>query len=437
MAAMDDAAPRTDEISLRDLYLVLRRRAPWIAAVALLAGVVAFLVLSARPSVFVAEATAVVARAPVEVSLATGLRFRPEVDLTFETYQTLAYSRGVLEAVLPSHEAGNLASLRASLSLERVAGSANQPSSLLAVVHRVRAGGPAQAAAAATAWAAATVAAARRLLLENLDAVETITNEDLGEARARLDEIQVELESFRAVSAVESLRVRVGFTRAAADGGSVTVAGTLDLAIADVEAQLRRQRVAAGQVAAELAALRQRAAIEGPDVDVVLFSAPGVVLPLAGALASVEVQAAALAAEQEALTAELAALWSEREAAAAALAEASATLSRLERDARGPAQVVDSLAAIEPAVAYVARVAPSGARVLSEAVVPTAPEPSRRTLVALLAVVVVAFVGVVVALLAEAVRDPGSGRPAAGATAAGAARARAAAVSPERPTPRG
>jgi len=402
-------APPSDEISLRELYLVLRRRAPWIVAAAVLAAVVAFVVFSAGPAIYVAESTAVVARTPIQVSLAGGLRFSPEVDVTFETYQTLAFSRGVLEAVLPFHEAGDLARLRGALAIERVAGSANQPSGLLAVVHSVRSGEPGGAAAAADAWAEATVAAARRLLLENLDAVETITSEDLAAAIAQLASLEAELERFQASAGVTSLRTRVGGALDAS--ASPTLAGqmtrgTLEQAIAEAEASLRRNRVVSGEVAAELAALRARAEVTAADVPVTLFSAPGVILTLEGAIASVEVRAAALESERGALSLELADLRRERDVAGAALAEANVTLAGLERAVVGPRQVVASLAAIEPAVAYVARVAPSGARVLSQAVVPSAPEPRRRALVAALAAVVVGFAGVVVALLAEAVRDP-------------------------------
>jgi hypothetical protein len=59
--------------------------------------------------------------------------------------------------------------------LERVAGPPNQAPGLLAVAHHVRSEDAAQAAAAASAWAGATIATTRRLLLENLDVVETIT----------------------------------------------------------------------------------------------------------------------------------------------------------------------------------------------------------------------------------------------------------------------
>jgi uncharacterized protein involved in exopolysaccharide biosynthesis len=409
MAVMSDpsadreprAAPPHDEISLRELYLVLRRRAGWIVAAALVAGVAAFAAVAVRPPVYVAEATAVVARAPIEVGLGTGIRFRPEVDVTYDTYQTFAFTRSVLEEVLPFHDARDLSRLREALTLERVAGAATptQTSGLLAVAHRARSTDAATAAAAASAWAAATVATARRLLLENLDAVEAITGDGLDAARRELEAAEADLEDYRAASGVDALRARLGMPGTGA-------AGTLDLAIGDVEAALRANRLAVSQRLGELGSLRERRDAGGGGLEVVLNATPEVALSIDGAIASVEAQLAGLLAEQEALVESLADLRRQRDADAATLAEAAAGVARRERAVAVPREIVASLAAIEPSVAFVAQVAPSGARVLSEAVVPSAPEPRRLAVLALLAAVVAAFAAVVVTLLAEAVRDP-------------------------------
>ena len=396
----------SDEISLRELYLVLRRRAPWIAAAAVLAGVVAFAALSLRAPSYVAEATTIVARAPISVELGTGLSFRPEIDLTFDTYETLAFSRSVLEAVLPFVPGSDVARLREVLTLERVAGLATQPSSVLAVTHRVRGRDPGQGAAAANAWAEATIANVRRLLLENLDAVEAITGESLARARAELEEAEVELESHRAASAIASLRSLIGHTGRSPTGGEAHVPGVLDEAIAGLEADLRANRIETERSAAEAAALVSRAAADGVELEVVLVSAPTVALPLHGAIVALEARVSALAAERLALRSELDELERARVAAAAALSEASVEMAPLERRVEGGRATVASLEAIEPSVSYVTQVAPSGARMLSEAVVPSRPEPTRRGLVTALVAVVVAFAGMVLALLAEAVREP-------------------------------
>jgi uncharacterized protein involved in exopolysaccharide biosynthesis len=407
MAVMADdpaerAAPPHEEISLRELYLVLRRRVLGIVAVGLLAGVAAFAVVATRSPVYLAEATTVVARAPVEVG-GTGLRFRPEVDITFDTYQTLAFSRAVLEEVLPIHEASDLRRLRDALTLERVAGPLNQAPGLLAVAHHARSEDAGRAASAASAWASATIATARRLLLENLDAVETITGAGLASARAELEAAEADLEAYRASSGIESLRALLGVPAAG-------IPGRLELAIGEVEADLRANRWAATQRAAELTSLRARGEAGDGALEVVLFATPEVLLTIEGAIASLEARAAALAAEEQSLTAILADLERRRAEARAALAEATVGLARRERAATAPLDLLAALTAIEPSVAFVAQIAPAGARVLSEAAVPSAPEPRRLMAVTLLVAVMAGFAAAVAVLLAEAVREPRADR---------------------------
>jgi len=399
MAAMSDAppdraptpAPPPDEISLRELYLVLKRRAPWIVAAAAAAAVAAGLFLAARAPTYVAEATAVVARAPIEVDLGTSLRFRPEVNVTFDTYQTLAFSRGVLEE-LALERSVEVAELRRALTLERVTGASNQTTTFLAVAHQVADRDPQRAARLANLWAEATVRRARDLLLENLDAVEVITGEGLDTAREALLQAEIALQDYTAEVAIESLR-----SRAAA------------LLEAESEAMVgqRAARLSLTQLRSELQVLQgQRLGDGDGDLPVVLTGAPEVTLTLDGAIASVQASVAGLEARLAAWGDEVERLAAERSTVDLELAHASVRLGQLQRAVDEQARQVDALATVEPGVAYVAQVAPSGARVLSAALVPTEAESRRVLLIALLAAVVVAFGGVVVALLAEAVRDP-------------------------------
>ncbi len=384
------ATPASDEISLRELYLVLRRRFAWIVAAALVAGVVAYVVLATRPAVFVAEATAVVARTPVSVAGESGLLFQPELDVTYETYTTLAYSRGVLEAVLEAVPEADLslAGARSALGLERLAGSANQASSLLAVAHRARFGEPSVAATLATEWTRATIATVQALLNENLDAVERITSAELELARIGLDEAEQALRAFREAN------------DAAADPERLTGTRMRSVTLAERRDELERQVVARE---AELASLRSR---DDPTETVALADAPEAPLTVAGAIWALEARIASARAELGRLDAQEAAVRTELDALAAAVARVQTTVASLERAiVRADAEVA-TLAAIEPTVAYVAQLAPAGARVLGEAAVPAEPEGRSTLLVALLALVVVGFAGVVVALLAEAVRDP-------------------------------
>jgi uncharacterized protein involved in exopolysaccharide biosynthesis len=382
--------PPSDEISLRELYLVLRRRVAWIVLAALAAGGLAAAVMALRPSVYVAEASTVVARTPVSVAGESGLQFRPELDVTFETYTTLAFSRGVLEEVLEAvPDAGlTLGQARSVLTLERLAGSANQSSSLLAVAHRAQGGDGVVAAALATRWAAATIATVRALLTENLDSVETITSRELVASRTALDAAEAALVAYREANEAE------------ADPQRLLSLQERSAILATRGDELTRM---IGSREAELASLRARG---DASATVVLSDAPDVLLSVEGAVWALEAQVAGNRAELAQLAVQQTALEQEIARSSAAVARVQTTVAGLERAVLRADAEVASLAAIEPTVAYVAQLAPAGARVLSDAAVPAMPEGRSTLLVALLAAVVVGFAGVVVALLAEAVRDP-------------------------------
>ena len=384
-------APPSDEISLRELYLVLRRRAPWIVAAAAVAAVAAGLVLSRQAPTYVAEATTVVARAPIEVDLGTGLRFRPEVNLTFDIYLTLAFSRGVLEE-LALERAVAVADLRRALTLERVTGTTAQASSFLAVAHQVSDRDPQRAARLASLWAEVTIQRARDLLLENLDAVELITGVGLEGARALLLEAEIAHQRYLADEEVVAQRSRFG---------------ALDIAVSQAADDLRGAELLLAQRRSEHAAwLAQRAAADDGALLVVLTYAPEAAVTLDGAIASLHARIAGDEARIDGWRTAAERLSAERSALGRDLADVTVQLGLLQRAVNDQRRAVDALSTLEPGVAYVAQVAPSGARVLSAALVPTEPESRRTLLIALLVAVVVGFGGVVFALLAEAVRDP-------------------------------
>jgi len=384
-------APPSDEISLRDLYLILKRRAPWIVAAAAVAAVAAGLFLSWQAPTYVAEATTVVARAPIEVDLGTGLRFRPEVNLTFDIYQTLAFSRGVLEE-LALERAVSVADLRRALTLERVTGATAQASSFLAVAHQVSDRDPQRAARIASLWAEVTIQRARDLLLENLDAVEAITGVGLEGARASLLEAEIAHQRYLADMEVDALRSRFA---------------ALDLAVNQSADDLRNAELLLAQRRSEHAVLlAERAAADDGALLVVLTDAPEVAVTLDGAIASLHARIAGDEARIAGWRAATQRMSAERSALGRELGDVTVQLGPLQRAVNDQRRTVDALSTLEPGVAYVAQVAPSGARVLSAALVPTEPESRRALLIALLVAVVVGFGGVVFALLAEAVRDP-------------------------------
>lgn len=385
------AAP--DEISLRELYLVLKRRSPWILLAAALVAVAVFLFASTRPPTYVAEGTTVVARAPIQVELGTNLRFRPEVTVAYDMYETLARSRTVLEAVLPFHEAVDVAELEPSLNLERISGAQSQPSTFLAVSHSVASRDSNQAARAAAAWIDATVATVRSLMLENLDVIELLMGDSLTMARERLETAEEAFETHLAATAPDALRR--------------SILGA-DQAIVELEERIRVIDRELATWDGERSILSERS--DDTLMGVVLSTAPDVVLGVDGALASLAARTAGATLERERALEQLAQLRDERRALAQRRADATVRLAALERELDEALLVVRLLTAIDPDVAFFAQVAPSGVRVLSQPIMPTRPEPSRAALIALLAAFVTVFAGAVLALLAEAVRAPSVAR---------------------------
>jgi uncharacterized protein involved in exopolysaccharide biosynthesis len=384
--------PPNDEVSLRELYLIVRRNALGIVAFVSLVAIVVAAVVVTRPAVYRAEATTAVARAPITVEQEFGLAFRPELDVTFEAYHTLAFSRGVLERVIAAVPDADLTltEARAAFSLERLAGTLAEPSILLAVSHQVMNGQAEQAAELATVWADATLETIRALLNENLEAIDRITSEELAAAGAALERAE---EAFRALHEAQDgladpqrrTHLQVRLSELEWRGDEVT-------------------RLISGREA-EAASLSERLG-DGGDELVVLSDAREVALTVAGAVWAIEAQLASLRAERDTIERQRAALQEELAALVPNVAR-----FQIESQIRGRAVVqaeraFDTLADIGPTVAYAAQVAPTGARILSEAAVPTAPEGRRTGVMAALAAVVAAFAAIVFVLLREAVRAP-------------------------------
>jgi uncharacterized protein involved in exopolysaccharide biosynthesis len=390
--SMPPTRPPNDEVSLRELYLVVRAQAFAIVVFVAVVAVVVYAAVATRPVSYVAESTAAVSRAPISVQEEAGLVFRPELDVTYDTYQTLANSRGVLERVFEAVPAAtlSLAAAGEAFSLERLAGSANQPSNLLAVAHRVRHGDAEVAAELATAWSAITIETVRALLNENLTAIERITTDGVAIARSNLEAAEDALGDLVTNQGGMPLPQRLTFVQGRLE--------ELEALEGEITRLIRTREAEAASLSGRL--------VEDREETVVLSEAPEVGLSVAGALWTIEARLAALRAEQEAVAAQRDAFAAE---AATLLPDASRFQLDLDRRMRARSQAqrsLDTLTNIEPTVAYVAQLAPTGVRVLSEAAVPTRPQPRNAVVVAALAAVAAAFAALVFVLLREAVRDP-------------------------------
>ena len=87
---------RDDEVSLRDLYLVLLRGLPFVLLLALVAGGVAYYLNAQRRPVYAAESTVLVTPPPIQIEGDENLSFSPINEVSFQTYETLARSQLVL-----------------------------------------------------------------------------------------------------------------------------------------------------------------------------------------------------------------------------------------------------------------------------------------------------------------------------------------------------
>lgn len=203
--------PPSDEVSLRDLWLILRRGLGTILVVALVAAVLGYLAMWLRPPAYQAEAT-VTSRAPTVRMLndmdlmvtpdgrgtPPSLAVDPPSSLSFEAYRALSESRLVFESALARATVPggsiDVASLEAAAELTEP-GRSQTP---LIVVHRVTWSDPAIAAELANAWAEASVDHARGVLSSELGAVVDTTRSVASARLAEVERIESELEALTA-----------------------------------------------------------------------------------------------------------------------------------------------------------------------------------------------------------------------------------------------
>ena len=396
--------PYADEISLRDLYLILRRGLPFVIGLALVAGLAALVVSSLLPKVFEAQSTTLVTPPPVRVSESGTLTFEPNVNISFESYETLALSQPVLSAAVNAvPEAGlSAGELRGAGGVERLLGPQGSAASPLSVTHAVRNTNPGVAAALANAWAQSTLETVRTSLLATLGPAENATNAELAALRARLEEAEAALKAFdtRDTSPVLTQDIaRLTQAISDAEGELVPLPDLSDLPTTDLSSAPKLnlgQEIAANE--ALVANLREQTVSKAQEQ---LVFREALLTSLRSRRTLLAQQAEGYRRDFSAAQAELAGLTRER-----------ATLERTLENAQTAYQ---NVAALQPTIAYVAQLAPTSARVLSEAGVPTEPVGPRRGLNTALAVVVGGVLGLLFVFLREAVsakdtlKDPQDG----------------------------
>lgn len=211
-APENDAGTRSearDEVSLRDLYLLLKRHAALIIGAPVLVAAAAFAIAQIGPDRYVSETVVAVTPPAIAFEGARGLSFQPP-SVRFETYDALARSSPVLLAVAQHPDvvaaAGGpltLQAVRAATGLRQLA-AANAP--VMTVNHTATWTEPEVATVVADVWAAQALQAVRTTLLDTLGPVDDATRLEIDELAAALAAAEAALEAFDGANLLEVAR---------------------------------------------------------------------------------------------------------------------------------------------------------------------------------------------------------------------------------------
>ena len=196
---MSDTEAYEDEVSLRDLYLILLKGLPLIITLSLLAGIAAFVVSSFLPPTYQAESTTLVTPSPVEIRGAENISFRSSQEVSFESYETLAQSRPVLEATVSAVPEADLRAQDFGGNVSLLIGP-QRPDQIvpMSVLHSVTNRDPELAARLADAWAKNTLDAVQTSLLASLTPIRSATSEEITRLSQALSEVETRYERFQA-----------------------------------------------------------------------------------------------------------------------------------------------------------------------------------------------------------------------------------------------
>ena len=197
-----------DEISLRDLYLIIKSGFWWIIGVSLLVAIATFVFFTLRPDVYEAQSTTVITPSSISIENDVGVSFTPQTNVSFEAYNTLANSQPVFEAVIKeAYDSGyteediSLLTLTSSSSVKQLFGPvANRPESAgrvpLSVNHTVKNSNAELAAFLANRWSEQSLETVKNALLSALNPVGSVTENQLADRKVTMENAEEALREF-------------------------------------------------------------------------------------------------------------------------------------------------------------------------------------------------------------------------------------------------
>jgi uncharacterized protein involved in exopolysaccharide biosynthesis len=393
----------SDEISLRDVYLIFRRGLPLILTAALLAGVIAFVVSSLLPKVYEAETTVLISPPAVNVEGTQNLSFRPSSEVSFEAYETLAQSKGVLgeaaQKINPELSYNNISGTVQELIGPQGAGQ----SAPLLVTHTVRDNDPELAVQFADAWATSTLMAVQRSLFANIQPINTVTLEAIKPLHENLTAAEAALETFEATDGSDALQATLDNLAqliAAARSGVVT---TSQLSLAQTG------QVPLEQQDAPIALESSLQADNYFNLEQEIAAREAYLQSLRGGSAQERAELAALQARQAQLQEQLSQYETDYQSTRQTLATLERQRRELELSVENARDAYQSVSRLQPMIDLVSKLSPTNARILSSASTTVSGEPApvgpNRLLNTALAVVGVGLLALVFVFLREAVKQ--------------------------------
>lgn len=416
-----------DEISLRELYLTLRRGLPLVIVVTLVAAALGFLFASLGGKRYMASAVVQVTPLAFRSEAPGALDLSNATTITFEAYQAQAFSPTALAAAATAYgaDAPDIDTLRRVLRLERLSGANSET---LTVRHEVLDPNAATAAEVANAWAEATRDAAESTVANALANVAAGVDAQQEAAKTALDEAEAAWEGFQRDDARTDLRTRllsIG-TRDSESRQRLDELARLS-ATASAEQELLAAIVSSADTGnpADLTTLLQALEANGaldPAIHDDLVqglssiglsdASAGVSLTYAIAQTRLQQQTTALAgyvAERAAIESQLA----EQEATSTELrtqlAQLERTASELQRSLTTAQAAFDSVAALGPQVTTITKLSAAAAHVLDEAVPPSRPQPRGRITATIAAAAAGLVLAVFLVFLRAAIAEPTAG----------------------------
>lgn len=207
-------------ISVRDIYLILRKGLPLILLTSLILAGLTFLYFTLKDDVFEASATASVAPSGLDIRNSNGISFSPQTTPAFETYKSLAYSdsvvNGVIESVKEQYPALDIgvSQFKRRASIDKIYGPLNnRPDTAdrvtLAVSHKIRHENGAISVALTNAWTENSIKTVQETLSGSLDSVDGLTKTAFETARQNLEKTQEALKDASGEAALDVLDAQV------------------------------------------------------------------------------------------------------------------------------------------------------------------------------------------------------------------------------------